>query len=52
MLDMVGTTGHEGPRVDQKGKGRKLTGPLSHLPQTTGPLCMLPRHYGLDGLEP
>lgn len=21
MLDMGGTTGHEGPRVDQKGKG-------------------------------
>lgn len=34
MLDMGGTTGHKSPRVDQKGKGRKLMGPPSHLPQT------------------
>lgn len=49
MLDMGGTTRHGGPRMDQKGKGRKLMGPLSHLPQTDR---MLPCHYGLDGLEP
>lgn len=52
MLDMGGTTGQRVPEWIKRERGENSWVPPLIFHRLTGPLRMLPRHHGLDGLEP